>query len=112
MIRLNPSPIDNASKAKDDSSRVLSPSLWIAVYDQALTFEEAFRYGYTRMTLIDANGVVAINLGINYKAPRQTPCIRLSTLHLSDSVNRDSVRRLLEEYWELFPQLVSPVPDL
>lgn len=55
---------DNTQKAKQDSSRILSPSLYIAVHDPTLTVEEALADGYTRMVLINANGMVAINLGL------------------------------------------------
>ncbi|KAK0622619.1 hypothetical protein B0T14DRAFT_150695 [Immersiella caudata] len=54
----------DTKKALADSSRVLSPSLFIAVHDPTLTVEESLQNGYTRMVLINANGVVAINLGL------------------------------------------------
>ncbi|KAK4174862.1 hypothetical protein QBC36DRAFT_356192 [Triangularia setosa] len=57
----------DTSKARADTSRVLSPSLWIAVYDPTLTVREALENGYTRMVLINANGMAAINLGLNYR---------------------------------------------
>ncbi|KAK4450974.1 hypothetical protein QBC34DRAFT_296205 [Podospora aff. communis PSN243] len=57
----------NTKKALADASRILSPSLFIAVHDPTLTVEEALRNGYTRMVLINANGVVAINLGIEHR---------------------------------------------
>lgn len=74
---------DNTSRAKVDSSRILSPSLWIAIYDQSLTVEEALRYGYTRMHLIDANGAVGINLGLKYKIPLDKPAAYDYSLSLS-----------------------------
>ncbi|KAK0639562.1 hypothetical protein B0T16DRAFT_518489 [Cercophora newfieldiana] len=54
----------DSKKANQDSSRTLSPSLYIAVHDPTLTVEEALANGYTRMVLINANGMVAINLGL------------------------------------------------
>ncbi|XXG96343.1 hypothetical protein Hte_002625 [Hypoxylon texense] len=60
-------------KAIDDSSRLLSPSLWIAVYDPTLTLTEALENDYTRLTLVNANGMVAINLGLNYRQMRGKP---------------------------------------
>lgn len=50
-----------------DSSWLLSPSLWIAIYDPTLNLQEALENGYTRMILVNANGMTAINLGLNYR---------------------------------------------
>ncbi|KAK0662473.1 hypothetical protein QBC41DRAFT_368312 [Cercophora samala] len=57
----------DTARARADASRVLSPSLWIAVYDPTLTVREALENGYTRMVLINANGMTALNLGLNYR---------------------------------------------
>ncbi|KAK0615677.1 hypothetical protein B0T17DRAFT_510258 [Bombardia bombarda] len=57
----------SASSALSGSSRSLSPSIWVAIYDPTLTLEEAFANGYTRMVLINANGIAAINLGLNQR---------------------------------------------
>lgn len=59
--------VDNSAQAKQDSSRILIPSLWIAVYDPHLTLEYALKKGYTRMMLINANGIVQINLGLHWR---------------------------------------------
>ncbi|KAK4148706.1 hypothetical protein C8A00DRAFT_47516 [Chaetomidium leptoderma] len=81
-------PYDTA-KALADSSRVLLPSLWIAVYDPTLTLQEALENGYTRMNLINANGVAAINLGLNYrealgKAPTYDYQLSISAIPSTD----------------------------
>ncbi|KAF5546804.1 hypothetical protein FMEXI_5495 [Fusarium mexicanum] len=52
------------AKAIADSSRASSPGLWLAFYDPALDINQALEGGNTRLHLIDANGEVAINLGI------------------------------------------------
>jgi hypothetical protein len=53
---------------------LLSPSLWIAIYDPTLNFTDALANGYTRMVLINANGMTAINLGLNRRqAPNTSP---------------------------------------
>ncbi|KAK0735324.1 hypothetical protein B0T21DRAFT_411962 [Apiosordaria backusii] len=79
----------NTSQALVDSSRVLSPSLWIAVYDPTLTVQEALENGYTRMVLINANGMTALNLGLNYrealgKAPAYDYQLSISTIPSMD----------------------------
>ncbi|KAI0180735.1 hypothetical protein GGR52DRAFT_566993 [Hypoxylon sp. FL1284] len=60
----------DAQKALDDSSRILSPSLWVAVYDPTLTLTDALENDYTRLTMVDADGMVAISLGLNYRQAR------------------------------------------
>lgn len=53
---------------------LLSPSLWIAIYDPTLNLTSALENGYTRMVLINANGMTAINLGLNRRqAPNTSP---------------------------------------
>ncbi|OBT89657.1 hypothetical protein VE02_01793 [Pseudogymnoascus sp. 03VT05] len=64
----------NDSKALNDSSMLLMPSLWIAIYDPTLNLTSALENGYTRMVLINANGMTAINLGLNRRqAPYTSP---------------------------------------
>ncbi|KAK4169030.1 hypothetical protein QBC43DRAFT_84348 [Cladorrhinum sp. PSN259] len=55
----------NRKQALDDSSHILSPSLWIAIYDPTLTLENALETGYAQMRLINANGMTNINIGLN-----------------------------------------------
>ncbi|KAK4217729.1 hypothetical protein QBC37DRAFT_437796 [Rhypophila decipiens] len=57
----------NTAKALADSSHILSPSLFIAVYDPTLTLQQALENGFTRLNLVNANGVAAINLGLSYR---------------------------------------------
>ncbi|OBT77156.1 hypothetical protein VF21_05058 [Pseudogymnoascus sp. 05NY08] len=65
---------NDSSKALNDSSMLLMPSLWIAIYDPTLNLTSALENGYTRMVLINANGMTAINLGINRRqAPNTSP---------------------------------------
>lgn len=45
-------------------SSVTNPSLMIAVYDPVLGLQRAFDLGYTRMTLVNANGIIDVNLGL------------------------------------------------
>ncbi|KAI1401948.1 hypothetical protein F4819DRAFT_486023 [Hypoxylon fuscum] len=61
---------DDSRKAIEDSSRLLSPSLSIAIYDPTLTPAEALENDYTRLVLVNANGMVAVNLGLNYRQVR------------------------------------------
>ncbi|KAI1760625.1 hypothetical protein GGR53DRAFT_525937 [Hypoxylon sp. FL1150] len=60
----------DSSKAINDSSRLLSPSFWLAVYDPTLTFAEALENDYTRLTLVNANGEVTVNMVLNYRQVR------------------------------------------
>lgn len=60
-------PEDNTSQSFHDSNATQSPSLWFAVYDPNLSLEDALKMGYTRMSLISANGDNAINLGLTYR---------------------------------------------
>ncbi|KAM7222720.1 hypothetical protein V8F06_001907 [Rhypophila decipiens] len=57
----------NTAKALADSSHILSPGLFIAVYDPTLTLQQALENGFTRLNLVNANGVAAINLGLSYR---------------------------------------------
>ncbi|KFY75442.1 hypothetical protein V499_04567 [Pseudogymnoascus sp. VKM F-103] len=73
-ITANRNETDDSSKALSDSSMLLSPSLWIAIYDPTLDLASALENGYTRMVLINANGLTAINLGLNRRqAPNTSP---------------------------------------
>lgn len=36
----------------------------IAIYDPTLGMQTAFELGYTRMNLLNANGIVAVNIGL------------------------------------------------
>jgi len=56
----------NATKALDESSTT-NPSLMIAVYDPILGMQKAFDLGYTRMYLVNANGIVAVNIGLQVR---------------------------------------------
>jgi hypothetical protein len=58
--------------------------LWIAVWDPTLTLPEALEKGYTRLTLINANGMAYISLGLHYRqalnaAPAYDYDLRIST---------------------------------
>ncbi|KAI0901157.1 hypothetical protein F4806DRAFT_183142 [Annulohypoxylon nitens] len=79
----------DSSKALNDSSRLLSPSLSIAVYDPTLSLRQALENDYTRPILVNANGMVAVNLGLNYrqtrgKAPAYDYDVSLSTIPAVD----------------------------
>jgi hypothetical protein len=64
---------DNVTQALQDSGSS-NPSLLLAVYDPDLGMQRAFEEGYTRMNLINANGIVAVNIGLNMRqAPDQAP---------------------------------------
>lgn len=61
------------TKAIADSS-TYNPSLSLAIYDPALGMLRSFDQGYTRMRLINANGIVAVNVGLRIRqAPGQAP---------------------------------------
>ncbi|KAK4191329.1 hypothetical protein QBC35DRAFT_487939 [Podospora australis] len=79
----------NSSQARADSSHVLSPSLWIAIHDPTLTVQQTLESGHTRMVLINANGMTAINLGINRRkalgrAPADDYQLSISTIPSMD----------------------------
>ncbi|KAH8590421.1 hypothetical protein B0O99DRAFT_691635 [Bisporella sp. PMI_857] len=74
----------NVQKAKDDSSSY-NPSLYVAIYDPALGMQKAFEQGYTRMKLINAYSIVAINIGLRKRqAPDYEPAYDY-TLDISSS---------------------------
>ncbi|PKS08635.1 hypothetical protein jhhlp_005022 [Lomentospora prolificans] len=79
----------NSETARKESSHVLSPSLWIAIYDPTLTLTQALEDNYTRIILVNANGMTAINLGLNYrqtigKAPAYDYGLVISTIPATD----------------------------
>ncbi|KAK8091847.1 hypothetical protein PG997_002208 [Apiospora hydei] len=57
----------NSEKAFRDSFAHSSPSLWLAVWDTALSLQESLEYGYTRLQLIDAAATSSVSLGLNRK---------------------------------------------
>ena len=64
-----------------DSSRILSPSLWLAIYDPTLTLPEALERNYARPILVNANGMVAVNLETKLvKMPIGARCVRRTEL--------------------------------
>jgi hypothetical protein len=73
-----------------DSSTV-NPSLFIAVYDPTLGLREAFETGYTRMSLINANGIVAVNIGLQVRQGLDGNSAYDYILGLSSSPTRDLV---------------------
>lgn len=58
--------IDNSTQALADNGRVLSPGLWMVVFDPTLDLTQALK-GYAEMILIDANSMVAVNIGLRYR---------------------------------------------
>lgn len=87
-------PLDNSTKALADAGRVLSPSLWVAMFDPTLDITEALERGYTRMQLVDANALVAINLGLQLReSAGQTPAfdyeLSISTIPSVSKVEDD-----------------------
>ncbi len=58
---------DDTAQALNDSGRVLQPSLYLAVFDPTLTVQEALDAGYTRMRLVNANGMVAVTVGLTMR---------------------------------------------
>ncbi|RKU49366.1 hypothetical protein DL546_001492 [Coniochaeta pulveracea] len=84
----------NSTKALADAGRVLSPSLWVAMFDPTLDITEALERGYTRMQLVDANALVAINLGLQLReSAGQTPAfdyeLSISTIPSVSKVEDD-----------------------
>jgi len=79
------------TKAFENSSTKLSPSLWLAVYDPAIGMQKAFDQGYTRMNLISANGIVNVNIGLRTRqAPDHDPAYDY-TLDIASSPATDFV---------------------
>lgn len=72
-------------------SSTVNPSLLIAVYDPTLGLQEAFEMGYTRMSLINANGIVAVNIGLQVRQGLDGNSVYDYTLGLSSSPARDLV---------------------
>jgi hypothetical protein len=81
---LTPIP-DNATKALADSSTV-NPSLLLAVYDPTLGLQKAFETGYTRMNLINAHGIVAVNIGLRLRQGLDDYALGLSSSPARDLV--------------------------
>lgn len=67
MIVNRKSPLVNSTQAFIDSSQTPSPSLWIAIYDPTLTLRQALENDYTRLMLINANSITAVNLALNFR---------------------------------------------
>ncbi|KAK4222528.1 hypothetical protein QBC38DRAFT_80874 [Podospora fimiseda] len=55
----------NSTKARINASQLLPPSLWVAIYDPRLPLEEALYANYSQMRLINANGLIHINIRLN-----------------------------------------------
>lgn len=56
-------PVDS-QKTFNDSFGHEFPSLWLAVWDTALSLRESLEYGYTRLQLLDAAATSSLNLGL------------------------------------------------
>ncbi|KAK3904055.1 hypothetical protein C8A05DRAFT_32193 [Staphylotrichum tortipilum] len=54
----------DATRAASDAGRVLHPSVYLAVFDPTLTLTQALEAGYTRLRLVNGNGVTAVTLGL------------------------------------------------
>ncbi|KAK7913813.1 hypothetical protein PG985_011516 [Apiospora marii] len=54
----------DSAKSYHDSFAHTSPSLWLAIWDTALSLQESLEYGYTRLQLIDAAATSSVNLGL------------------------------------------------
>ncbi|KAK6849487.1 hypothetical protein PG995_013320 [Apiospora arundinis] len=54
----------NSEKAFNDSFGHDSPSLWLAVWDTAISLQESLEYGYTRLQLIDAAATSSVSLDL------------------------------------------------
>ncbi|KAH9996985.1 hypothetical protein F4779DRAFT_606637 [Xylariaceae sp. FL0662B] len=104
----------DSSKASDDSSRRLSPSLWVAIHDPTLTVKEALENDSTRPMIINANGMIAINLGLNYrqirgKSPAYDYDISISSIPTMDmtcdngSDTKPSYQPCFVSLWLQFP---------
>lgn len=81
----------NASQAWLDSSWHLNPSLWLSIWDPTLTLQEALEKGYTRLVLINANGMSSITLGLRSRqaiggAPAYDYQLSVSTTPAQDLV--------------------------
>ncbi|KAK6833577.1 hypothetical protein PG987_008271 [Apiospora arundinis] len=64
--RTNPIPYPsvNSQKSFNDSFGHDSPSLWLAVWDTAISLQESLEYGYTRLQLIDAAATSSVSLDL------------------------------------------------
>lgn len=80
---------DNSTKALADSSRILSPSLYVAIHDPTLLLQQALEANYTRLVLVNANGMTSINLGLSSRevlgqAPAYDYQLSISTIPAMD----------------------------
>ncbi|KAK4450333.1 hypothetical protein QBC34DRAFT_461816, partial [Podospora aff. communis PSN243] len=71
-----------------------TPTLWIALHDPSLNFSEAMESGYTRMHLLNANGMTAISLTLHYrqvvgKPPAYDYGVSFSTVPIPSAVACD-----------------------
>jgi hypothetical protein len=87
---------DNTTQAFADAGLALSPSLWVAAFDPTLTITEALEDGYTQMQLVNADGLVAINLGLQYRqvpgtAPAYNYDLSISTTQSLTPLSDDAV---------------------
>lgn len=55
----------DSGKAFNDSFAHASPSLWLAVWDTALSLQESLEYGYTRLQLLDAAATSSVSLSLS-----------------------------------------------
>ncbi|KAL8708080.1 MAG: hypothetical protein Q9220_007012 [cf. Caloplaca sp. 1 TL-2023] len=55
----------NGTKARDALWVMPSPDLWLAIFDSSLRIEDALANGYAPLSLINANGVISIDLKLN-----------------------------------------------
>jgi hypothetical protein len=69
----------------------VNPSLLIAVYDPKLGLQKAFEAGCTRMNLINANGIVAVNIDLRVRRGVDGISAYDFALGLSSSPARDLV---------------------
>jgi hypothetical protein len=67
LLTFSPHLLDDTAQASADSGRVLQLSLYLAVFDPTLTVQQALENGYTRMQLVNANGIVAVTLGLTMR---------------------------------------------
>ncbi|KAH6892549.1 hypothetical protein B0T10DRAFT_594349 [Thelonectria olida] len=70
-------------------SRASSPGLWVSFYDPALTISKTLQEGYARMHLIDANGEVAVNLGVTRREKPGEPPLYDYQLTFSSVLSMD-----------------------
>ncbi|KAG9233345.1 hypothetical protein BJ875DRAFT_464429 [Amylocarpus encephaloides] len=64
MLQLQASFNYNSTQSRLDSSTRLSPSLFLAVYDPTLGLDASLSQGFSRLSLIPANGIVSIAISL------------------------------------------------